>query len=211
MKQIVAYCDKTEQKTQKNINETETILKQQLKKEDYQEIKNTITSNETEEQPKPTKPSYAQALKSNVNTFEKVNSPNHHENKPNKNINERLRSLSPANRRSNQGIIRSKNNSKTDVSSSYKYQQEIKQLKEEIKLLKQTKNNHQEETKEIKTSNRCANSKNEFQASVSRGGQEENIELINLINFIEQTMTSLSSYGKRLKTQLDFNLTQQDK
>ena len=47
MKQIVAYCDKTEQKTQKNINETEAILKQELKKEDYQEIKNTITSNET--------------------------------------------------------------------------------------------------------------------------------------------------------------------
>ena len=46
MKQIVAYCDKTKQKTQKYINETETISKQQLKKEDYEEIKNTITSNE---------------------------------------------------------------------------------------------------------------------------------------------------------------------
>ena len=107
MKQIVAYCDKTEQKTQKNITETETILQQQLKKEDYKKIKNTITSNETattkllerhkfkkftslkykpksavrtvvnnneggrttQEQPRPTKPSYAQALKSNTNTF----------------------------------------------------------------------------------------------------------------------------------------------
>ena len=96
----MTYCDKTEQKTQKNINETETILKQQLKKEDYKEIKNTIIANETEtkkllqqhkskkftslkykpksavkavinsnegirtkeEQPRPTKPSYAQAL-----------------------------------------------------------------------------------------------------------------------------------------------------
>ena len=46
MKQIVAYCDKTEQQTQKN-NETKTILKQQLKKKDYKEIKNTITYNET--------------------------------------------------------------------------------------------------------------------------------------------------------------------
>ena len=34
MKQIVAYCDKAEQKTQKSINGTEKILKQQLKKED---------------------------------------------------------------------------------------------------------------------------------------------------------------------------------
>ena len=81
--------------------------------------------------------------KSSANTFEKVNSTNH-ENKPNKNVNERIRSLSPANQRPKQGIIRSRNNSKTNLSSNYKYQQEMKQLKDEFKLLKQTKNNHQE-------------------------------------------------------------------
>ena len=144
----------------KNINETETILRQQLKKEDYKEIKNAITSNETAtrnsyssrslksllpwkisqnlqserlltimkevEQLKDNldqarKPGYAQALKSNTNTFEKVNSMNHHKSKPNKNINGRLRSLSPANRKPKQGIIQSTNNSKTDLSSNYKY------------------------------------------------------------------------------------------
>ena len=42
MKQIVAYCDKTEMKTQKIINETETILKEQLKKEHYEQLKSTI-------------------------------------------------------------------------------------------------------------------------------------------------------------------------
>ena len=47
MKQIVGYCDKTEQKTQKSINETETILKEQLKKYHYEEIKSTVISNET--------------------------------------------------------------------------------------------------------------------------------------------------------------------
>ena len=158
-------------------------------------IKTVVNNNEgsrtTEEQPRPTKPSYAQALNSNTNTFEKVNSTNHHKNKPNKNVNERLRSLSPANRRPKQGIIRSRNNSKTDLSSNYKYQQEIKGLEEEIKLLKQTKSNHQNETEEIKTSNACANSKSEFQASVSHGG--------NVINFIEKTMTTLSSYGKHCR------------
>ena len=125
----------------KNINETERILKQQLKKDDYEEIKNTVTSSKTttkkflqqlkfkkftslkhkpksavktvvnnnersgttEEQPRlTTKPSYEQALKSNTNTFEKKNSTNHYENKPNKNINERLRSLSTVNRRPKQ-------------------------------------------------------------------------------------------------------------
>ena len=48
-------------------------------------VKTVIDNNEgsrtTEEQPRPRKPSYAQALKSNTNTFEKVNSTNHHENK----------------------------------------------------------------------------------------------------------------------------------
>ena len=76
--------------------------------------------------------------------------------------------------------------------------------------MKQTKNNHQEE-EEIKHSKHVQIKKNEFQAFVSHWVHEENIELINAINFIEQTMTALSSYGKHLKTQLDFNLTQQDK
>ena len=177
-------------------------------------VKTVISSNKrirTTEEPRTRKPSYAQALKPNTNTFEIENSTKHNESKPDKTINERPRSLSPANRRPKQGLIRSTNNTKTDFASNYKYQQEIKQLKEELKLLKQTKNNHQDETKEIETSNTRADSKNEFQASVSHRGQEENIELINVINFIEQTMATLSSYRKRLKTKLDFNLTQQDK
>ena len=65
--------------------------------------------------------------------------------------NERLRSLSPAIRRPRQGIIWSRNNSKTDLLYNYKYQQKIKQLKEEIKQLKQTENNQQEERREINT------------------------------------------------------------
>ena len=33
-----------------------------------------------------------------------------------------------------------------------------------------------------------------------------NNDLISVINFIEQAMTTLSRYGKHLKTQIDFNL-----
>ena len=47
IKRIVPYCDKQNRKHKKSINKTETILKQQLQKEDYKEIKNTIRSNET--------------------------------------------------------------------------------------------------------------------------------------------------------------------
>ena len=78
------------------------------------EVKTVVSNNQgrrtTEEQRRPTKPSYARALKSNTKTFEKSNLRNHHENKPKININERLRSLTPVNRRPKQGIIRSRNN-----------------------------------------------------------------------------------------------------
>ena len=54
----------------------------------------------------------------------------------------------------------------------------------------------------MNASSTSASLKNKFPAS--HGGQEENIELINVINFVEQTMTTLSSYGKRFKTQISF-------
>ena len=73
------------------------------------------------------------------------------------------------------------------------------------------KNHQQEKVKEVKTSNAQANSKNEFQVFAPYRGREENIELIISIKFIEQTMVTLSSCGTRLKTQLDFNLKQQEK
>ena len=39
--------------------------------------------------------------------------------------------------------------------------------------------------------------KNENTASVSHGGQQENVELITVINFIEQNMKTLSNYGEQ--------------
>lgn len=78
-------------------------------------------------------------------------------------------------------------------------------------LIKKSELKKEEETKEIKTSSTFANTKNEFQTSESHLGQKKSIELINSINFIEQTMTTLSSCRKRLKTQSDLNLTQKDR
>ena len=92
-----------------------------------------------------------------------------------------------------------------------KYQQEINELKVEIKLLKQCKKRQYDPKIEMYRNNTNSESKNENTASVSHGSQQENVELITVINFIEQTMKTLSSYGEQLKTQLDFNLTQQDK
>ena len=52
-------------------------------------------------------------------------------------------------------------------------------------------------------------SKNENTASLLNRGQQENINLFTVISFVKQTMQSLTNYGEKLKTQLDFNLTQQ--
>ena len=40
-------------------------------------------------------------------------------------------------------------------------------------------------------------------------GQQENVDLFTVINFAEQNITTLSKYSKKLKTQLECNLTQQ--
>ena len=47
MKQIVTYWEKTKKKTQTSTAEIKAILKQQLKKDDYAEILNTIKVSET--------------------------------------------------------------------------------------------------------------------------------------------------------------------
>ena len=47
-------------------------------------------------------------------------------------------------------------------------------------------------------------------ASNNNGGQQQNIEIINIINHLEQTTEILKNFGKTLKIQLDTNLIQQD-
>ena len=53
------------------------------------------------------------------------------------------------------------------------------------------------------------NSKNGKAASATNRGQQENVDLLKVISFVEETMKTLSNYGEQLKIQLDFNLTQQ--
>ena len=42
--------------------------------------------------------------------------------------------------------------------------------------------------------------KNVNTVSVINRGQQENIDLMTVINFVEQIMTTLSKYGEKLKT-----------
>ena len=42
----------------------------------------------------------------------------------------------------------------------------------------------------------------------NNGDQQQNMEIINMVSFIEQTMTTLKNFGEQLKIQLDTNLIQ---
>ena len=42
----------------------------------------------------------------------------------------------------------------------------------------------------------------------NNGDQQQNIEIINMISFIEQIMKTLKNFGEQLKIQLDANLIQ---
>ena len=51
-------------------------------------------------------------------------------------------------------------------------------------------------------------SKNAEMASNSNGSQQQNMEIINMISYMEQTMKALKNFGEQLKIQLDTNLIQ---
>ena len=72
-----------------------------------------------------------------------------------------------------------------------KYQQEINELEDEIKVLKQSKKQQRDPKREVYKSNIISKSKNENTTSVCHGGQQENVQLITVINFTEQTMKTL--------------------
>ena len=134
--------------------------------------------------------------------------------------------MSPNNKQRKQGINPSRAASKTNNTNNDKQQQKIKELEEEIIKLKTTQNatinatnNNQKETPVLQNSNFTNNnrieapalqsSKNVIMASAANRGQQENIDLLKVITFVEQTMKTLSNYGEQLKIQLDCNLTQQ--
>ena len=76
-------------------------------------------------------------------------------------------------------------------------------------MLKQSKKQQHDPKTEMYKNNIISESKNQNTAPVSHRSQQEHVQLITVISIIEQTMKTLSNYGEQLKTQLDYNLTQQ--
>ena len=90
---------------------------------------------------------------------------------------------------------------------------EIAALKTEIEVLKQKQKSKSTEAKTHKESNSTSENfqtmqypENEQEAS--EGGQLQKVELLSVITFIKETMKTLATYGKQMKSQLDINLIQ---
>ena len=217
MKQTVAFCEKTEAKTERSITEIEATLKRQLKKDDYAQMQNTPagiyllknnnrntrtrceicsnltiriperrhrrqnikqnllykTTNFTEENeslensPTTARPTYAEILKDKKNPSIKTSTRNLNNYKTNKNKHKKLRSRSLKIRTRKQGNIPSRNSSNTNMVKDDKYQQEINERKEEMKLLEQSK-----KQQHYPKNNIISESKNENTASVSQGANK---------------------------------------
>ena len=54
------------------------------------------------------------------------------------------------------------------------------------------------------------NSKQGNAAPATNSGQQENIDLLKVISFVEETMKTLFDYEEQLKIELDFNLTHRE-
>ena len=112
----------------------------------------------------------------------------------NKNVNLSLRSKSP-----------------TRKTSKTNQQNQLKAEIEELKEQKQNRNNTEakthEETNSILENFRTTQHPKNVQEA-SEGGQLEKLELLSVITLIEETMKTLATYGKQLKSHLDINLIQ---
>ena len=119
---------------------------------------------------------------------------------------QQLRSLNAKKR--GKSPTRSKSNTKQNENEQLKAQ--IEQLKEEMKSLKSNKTTEATTHEDTQTSTKTPepNSKNGQMASGSQGGQQQNMEIIQVISFIEETMQTSKTFGEKLKIQLDSNLTQ---
>ena len=89
--------------------------------------------------------------------------------------------------------------------------QEIEDLRNQIKLLKQNQKEHdtQEQPKHTENKEKHPQPKNIQVASASGRHTQSNIHLLKNLNFVQETMETLSNYSEQLQAHLDINLTHQ--
>ena len=89
---------------------------------------------------------------------------------------------------------------------------EIEDLRNQIKLLKQNQRQHdmQEQLKHTENKEEHPILKKFQVASASGGLTQTNIDLLNVLNSVQETMKTVSNYSEQLQTLLDINLIHQD-
>ena len=89
---------------------------------------------------------------------------------------------------------------------------EIEGLRNQIKLFKQNQKegDTQEQPEHAENKEEHTEPKNIQVASVSGGLTQTNIDLLNVLNFVQETMQTLSNYSEQLQTHIDINLNHQE-
>ena len=89
---------------------------------------------------------------------------------------------------------------------------EIEDLRNQIKLFKQNQKerNTQEQPKHTDNKEEHPKTKNIQVASPSGDHTQTNIALLKVLNFVQETMETLSNYSEQLQTHFDINLTHQE-
>ena len=234
MKDIVAHCDKTIVKTEDNIKDTETHLKNITEREEYQSIEKTIKNNEANtkqllQQRKFKKFNYLK-YKQNSTTKETLQPIKHKTgfqktyasvvqstNKSNTNVSTTEKFINANTENESQTLLnklktlnpnkRPQSRGKSPSRSTSKTRQEPSPRDKEIENLK----NEIRILKQSQTNSITGdNPKNAQMVSRLGGEATNNTEIINVLTFIQQTMETLSAYNEQLKAKLDINLTHQD-
>jgi len=231
MKQIVSFCDKTINQTEEDITKTKHVLKSETEKSEFNEIEKTINENleasnrilrqrkfkkynSLKYNPKPNsktsqeeraatpknepKRTYANALKT-TNQPRMQNSRTDVAQK--QTLEQQLKSLHPKHRK-NREKSPTRNESKTNQTNEEKQKQEIEQLKQQVKILKRS---NEVASTESNTHNEPI-PKNGLQAPT--GGRQANLNITNVMSFIQETMKTLENFSEQLQNQYDINLIQ---
>ena len=124
---------------------------------------------------------------------------------------EKLELLHPAHAQHHRGKSPTRVPSTTKQTSTDR-DKEIEDLRNQINLLKQNQKERgmQEQPKHTENKEEHPEPKNIQVASASGSHTQTNIDLLKVLNFIQETMQTLSNYSEQLQTHLDINLTHQE-
>ena len=155
----------------------------------------------------PRNPLYSDILKrmkSNICLKRKTTESNTIANKPT--TVEQLRSLNI----NSKGKSPSRSTSSKNQSQEGSLKQQIKKLQHEVRDLKDNSNINEVDNNPLfkEPKQQSTHSKNAEAVSNNNGDQHQNMEITNMISYIEQTIKALKKIGEQLKIQLDTTLIQ---